>query len=329
MESTRQMLQLAIDTETNLILYGKGGYGKSELSKQVLEDQGFKVSTIVGHAGTQVEQLFGIPDMQKLMNESEYEIAFEKSPFQNADVLILEEFLDVPPDVSAALKDVVSSGGYRSKDRFIKSNIKFIVICTNKAPKDMESTDSYNAFYVERFPLHHEVIWKNHPAKCYYDLFSENTELDESPKVTISKICEKAQVSPRLALKAADFYTKTKDYANIRHINGFTGLNTQALSANILERSDIEKFEDMIRGALRLINKYSDNLGVLLHLKEQVEYFTTNVELVDSRAGSFFTLVNSINNKIKAIHFDIKSDIHSQIKEEVDEVFTHLQDPST
>lgn len=325
MDSTRQMLKLAIDTETNLILYGKGGYGKSELSKQVLEDNGLKVSTIVGHSGTQVEQLFGIPNMKKLMDESEYEIAFEKSPFQNADVLILEEFLDVPPDVSAALKDVVSAGGYRSKDKFIASKVKFIIICTNKSPKDMESTDSYNAFYLERFPLHHEVVWKNHPAKYYYDLFVSNTELEETAIGTISQICEKAAVSPRLALKASEFYTKTKSYKDIKFINGFTSLNTEALSENIQEHSDVQKFDNMIRNALAAINKYADNLGALLYIKDKVEYFTTNTELADLRAGSFFTLINSINIKIKAIHFDLRIEIQGQIKHEINEIFTHIK----
>jgi len=218
MDDTIQVIQLAMSTETNLILYGKGGYGKSELSKQMLKDAGYKVNTIVGHSGTQVEQLFGIPNMKKLMDDSEYELAFEKSPFINADVLILEEFLDVPPDVSSALKDVISEGGYRAKNKFIKSNVKFIIICTNKSPDEMESTDSYNAFYKERFPLHHEVVWRNHPTKYYEDLFKYNTELENEAIVTLSQICSAAKISPRLALTAAAFYEKTKDFASIGHI---------------------------------------------------------------------------------------------------------------
>ena len=328
MDDTIQVIQLAMSTETNLILYGKGGYGKSELSKQMLKDAGYKVNTIVGHSGTQVEQLFGIPNMKKLMDDSEYELAFEKSPFINADVLILEEFLDVPPDVSSALKDVISEGGYRAKNKFIKSNVKFIIICTNKSPDEMESTDSYNAFYKERFPLHHEVVWRNHPTKYYEDLFKYNTELENEAIVTLSQICSAAKISPRLALTAAAFYEKTKDFASIGHINGFKHLDIQELSKHIVIRNKVQQFDEMIRSVLVLIDKHRDNIGVLLYIKDEVENFTTDTNLENERAGSFFTLINSINMKIKSIHFTFKSEIDAKHKREVDEIFANIKDIS-
>jgi len=84
----------------------------------------------------------------------------------------------------------------------------------------------------------------------------------------------------------------------------------------------------MIRSVLVLIDKHRDNIGVLLYIKDEVENFTTDTNLENERAGSFFTLINSINMKIKSIHFTFKSEIDAKHKREVDEIFANIKDIS-
>ncbi|MCK5788224.1 MAG: AAA family ATPase, partial [Chlamydiia bacterium] len=167
MDDTKAVLKLAIQTGKNLILYGPGGYGKSDLVKFTLDALKIKYNYVVGDKTMPPEKLLGTVDFTKLTEESEFRVAFEKSPFLGAEVLVLEEFLDVAPDTAAALKDVISSGGHKYKDIFIPSDVKLVIITSNKAPDELATNDSLKAFYNERFLLHHRVDWEVKSAKMY------------------------------------------------------------------------------------------------------------------------------------------------------------------
>lgn len=137
----------------NSILYGPGGFGKTEIVKRFLQFYDIPVVTKVGHSAMDVEALLGIPNIKKLIKESEYEIVFEKSIFNNKAILVLEEFLDVKPTVASALKDIITEGGYREGDTVIESMIGPIIICSNKSPNEVSIDASTSAFYKERFPF--------------------------------------------------------------------------------------------------------------------------------------------------------------------------------
>lgn len=321
MEDTKKILQLALKTKTNIILWGPGGYGKTEIVKHYLDVLGITYNTVVGYKDMMVEALLGIPDMKKLMDESKYEIAFEHSPFVGAKVLVLEEFMDVAPETAAALKDIITEGGYRTKDKFIASTIKQIIIITNKSPEDIGDDDSIKAFYYERFPLHHEVTWSTKTAKKYYDLFKYNTVLENNDCKKLSFICENVKPSPRLALEAVKVYSITKDITDIRHIRGFDNVDIESLS-EVIERSEhIFKFNELLYSLLRLIEKASKDEAMLLYIKDSLNSFLAMGDVPEERKMSFITVQRSLQIKLDEIFSRKKEGIPIKFRHDIDEIF--------
>jgi len=242
MDETIAVLYYAMLTGSNVILYGPGGFGKTELTKAFLNYFDIPSIVKVGYSGMDVEALLGIPDIKKLMNESEYKVAFEKSIFNNAGVLVLEEFLDVKPTVAAALKDILTAGGLREGENLIPSKIGPVIICSNKSPDEVTTDLSTAAFYKERFPYSINVNWTDFSTKAYMQLFDIVKDITPATKdkyQLIAEICSYTStngdiVSPRIALEATSLYLTSKSIDSIKYIS-------------ILDLSKVETIQNQIR----------------------------------------------------------------------------------
>lgn len=324
LEDISKTLDIALSTETNLILYGPGGYGKTELVKAKIKEHKLSANTVVGYKNMPVEALLGLPDMQKLMDDSEYEIAFEKSVFKGAEVLVLEEFLDVLPETATALKDIMTEGGFRQKGKFIKSDIKTVIIITNTSPESLSNNDSLKAFYLDRFPIRKKVIWVSNNAAMYYKLFEVNTELSMLDMKKLAYICEKVKPSPRIAMVAAKFIATTGDIKNIAILTEFADIDVDSLSEDFNTRDELEQFTKKLRHILRLINTEPRNLSFQLYLQSKLNSIA-NEKLIKKREGVFQTLQGAIQQNINSIHLSLKIDVSQEIKNNIDETFRDFE----
>lgn len=329
MEGTKDILELAVDTETNIILYGPGGYGKSKFVKHFLKEKGLSCSYVVGSKDLELEQLIGIPDMSQILNDSKHEIAFKNSPFMGADVLLLEEFLDVPDHIAAALKDVISAGGLRTRDKLIKSDIKHIIICTNRSPEEVPKTDSNKAFFIDRFPIHYKVDWEIKSAKKYYDLLKTNTNLTDRESTVLSRICEEAKVSPRLVLRAAKMYKHTGTISSVKVINGFRDIDVESIAEDVTLKFNIKFFTDSLNKMLTLINTHRNDIGILLSIQDEIEDFSLSVDLPEERMISFNTVSNTLKLKIKNLETALMNETPDEIKLNINETFRNFKNTAT
>jgi MoxR-like ATPase len=320
LEEVEKTLDIALSTKTNIILYGPGGFGKTELVKKYIKKHNLTSNVVVGYKNMMVEALLGIPDMQKLMNDSEYQIAFDKSVFMGAEVLVLEEFLDVMPETAAALKDIITEGGYRQKGIFIKSDIKMVIMITNKPPTDIVDDDNLKAFYEERFPIRIKVDWVIRSAAKYHNLLQLNTELPDVEIKKLAYICEKSKSSPRIALKAASLIKITNNFESISVISDFENINIKEFTDNIEFKYDLEEFTATLRKALKLVTKFSDNIGIQLYIKGKVADLNKKA-LAEHRRGSIQTLLGTIQQNINLLNYTLKTEINKEYKEEIDETF--------
>lgn len=323
LESTEKIVNIALTTQTNLILHGPGGYGKTELVKHYLKKLNLTANFVVGYKNMVVEALLGIPDMDKLMNNSEYSIAFEHSVFKGAEVLVLEEFLDVLPETAAALKDIITEGGYRQKGEFIKSDIKTVIIVTNKDPEEIENDDSLRAFYMERFPFRHRVAWENNSLKKYYDLLTTNTDLPNNVAHNLSHICSLAKPSPRIALTAASLYLFNNSFEEVKLIEDLKNVDITSL-VNVLEDIDYEKsINDKLQYILKLVAANYNNLGGLLYLKSKVVEIPVN-DIGAKHAGRVMTILGTLTQHIDNLNneFMVNTDTHKISK--IDDAFRDL-----
>lgn len=325
MDEVKNALKIAIDTETNILLWGPGGYGKSDFIKYYLEIEGKSYKTITGHKDLRVEALIGTMDVEKFKNESEYSIVFEKSPFIGAEVLVLEEFMDVMPGTAMAIKDIITEGGFRYKDKFIKSDVKVIIMTSNIHPSELDDDESFKALYYSRFPIEVRVDWVTKPAKKYNDLFSIKTTLDEDERKLLAFTCERVQPSPRIALEAAKIYSKTGDIRNITLIRDFMGLDVENLIDTVKNKLEVAKFSSILRKALIIIENNNKNIGALLYIKGILNDLSIPPSVEDERRISLMTIKNTVENKIKNLHVKFIEDAEMVTKKEVDEVFNDFK----
>lgn len=272
MDDVVEALYYALTSGLNIVLYGPGGFGKSEVVKEFLRVVGIHSSTIIGFEDMEVDGLLGVVDIKKLTEESIYEIKFENSVFRNPGVLILEEFLDARPSTAAALKDILSEGGYRRGDSFVESLISSVIICTNTSPDDMATSNSTSAFYKERFPIVINVTWKSFDYDTYisylHHIHPDRIPEEEVYFQVLAELCARTSaggniVSPRIAKHALNLVLSTKSFDGLNYL---AGINTAELEE---ARSACTAKEER-----RRIRTLSVNLRNKFSLIESVETYS-------------------------------------------------------
>lgn len=274
MDNVVEALYYALTSGLNIVLYGPGGFGKSEIVKEFIRIADLSSSTIIGFEDMEVDGLLGVVNIKKLTEESIYEINFENSVFRNPGVLILEEFLDARPSTAAALKDILSEGGYRRGASFIESLISSVIICTNTAPDDKSTNNSTSAFYKERFPIVVNVTWDQYDYNAYFSYLRHifpktlTNEKEEEAIRVVSELCAhtcttKGIVSPRIAKHAMNLVLSTHSYNALRYLDG--------IDSSIIDESIANCNAKEERRKLRNLNT---NISNKLSLIESVETYT-------------------------------------------------------
>lgn len=210
---TAKAIYTGLSENINVFLSGPGGYGKSSLIKFVLDFYGIPYNIIVGYKDMPVDALLGIPNMDKLLKESKYEVNFSESIFCKPGVLVGEEFADILPSTAAALKDILTERGMQGKDGKTESLISCMIVASNKASIELIDDESKRAFYKERFPLQTQVNWLHHKASDYYKLLSlvfENANQDMlffmAKLLEDNHVNHNNTISPRIACEITKVY---------------------------------------------------------------------------------------------------------------------------
>lgn len=226
-ESAIKVIYTGLSLNMNVFLSSKGGFGKSTLIKLILNTYKIPYHVVVGYKDMPVDALLGVPNVKKLIEESEYEVYFQKSVFSTPGVLLLEEFTHVSEECAAVLKDILTERGFRSKSGKIESKISSVIVAANKSAKEMARDESSRALYLGRFPLTFDMSWTVFSTRRYYvllqllfpdnadkklfflaALFNNNYEQYNNP------------ISPRTALEVARVYfNKGISYVKFLDIN--------------------------------------------------------------------------------------------------------------
>ena len=215
----------------NTILYGKGGYGKSQLAKIICNKLNIPYITVQCYKDMPVEAFVGSLDMTKFSRESKYRVNFKDSPFMYKGVLILEEFMDVDPDITSAIKDIIEEKGYRDRDTFTPHNIQAIIAIGNTPPEEVATTSSARALYFDRFISHVNMEWEIATPNEYLELFLTKYDTLSTDLVFVAQLSSKAIISPRAALDTADIIQdNSENIVNIlSSLHYFNDLNLEEL----------------------------------------------------------------------------------------------------
>jgi len=206
-----RILALGFTGKKNIIVFGPGGHGKSEMTKAVIEGLGHSEETFYQFFGEGMDEsrLFGGLNFRKLEEEKILEYYPEKS-FLNYRVAVFEELFDAPAAVLLALKDVLTAKELRNGTQKFKMKTEIIICLTNKEPAEISDLGPAAHALIERFPLQLNLKWKSYESKNYLDLFNKVSL--NGPKMNgfaavLAEILAKATaegnfISPRTAVHA-------------------------------------------------------------------------------------------------------------------------------
>lgn len=210
MDKTEQILNIGFETRKNIVLYGPGGHGKSEITLEYLKEKGIDPYVITMGTGMTTDRLFGgfcLPNLQKGGN-GKIEYLVENS-FMNEEYVVFEEMFDAPDFILEQLKDILSSGIFRNGTQIFHIKTKFIICCTNRTRDEFSKNMSLKAL-MERFPLELNVIWDNYTEISYNKLLESKFGVDNVDPVIPYLLQEYAKagitISPRIAVTAYSVY---------------------------------------------------------------------------------------------------------------------------
>lgn len=311
MEKSVNILNVGLTTGKNIVLYGPGGHGKSELTLSFLRERGIEPYVITMGTGMTTDRLFGGLDIPTFEKTGKIEYLVENS-FMNHEYVVFEEMFDAPDFILEQLKDILSSKTFRNGTQVYPIKTKFIVCCTNRTRDEFSKNMSLKAL-MERFPLELNVIWDNYNEISYNKLletkFGQGNIDPVIPFLLQEYHAAGVTISPRVAVTAyqifsecgpdsltflAEFAKKPeiikeslKKYENtitFRVLSSELGAIVKSLQENSLANSgDKNAFEKEMK-------EFADKMRKLKALKVTDDLVSSHTELVKGLTDLYTTL---------------------------------------
>ena len=210
-EKFAKALKIAIDNEENLIVFGPGGYGKSDMIREILTTAGIMNKSFIMSCGedTDESKLYGgidIPAMKE--GKLRYNI---KDSFINYPIVVFEELLDAQVNALLSLKDTLEAREFRKGSQRQKIRTKMVIALTNKSPEEVSQMGPYAEALMQRFRIELEHKWSSHTRQDYLELlhgrFKPSTDKEKKIINAMSGILEtiskkKECICPRIAIAA-------------------------------------------------------------------------------------------------------------------------------
>lgn len=253
-EDVARILALALASGKNVLLWGPGGHGKSEMVGSALAEVACEDEIFVQSFGEGMDEatLWGGLDFHALEVEKELRY-FPQNSFLASQYAVFEEMFDAPASVLLALKDTLTARQLRKGAQQFKMDTKVIIAITNKDPSEIAELGPAAAALVERFPLQYRVAWPSYGAADYGELFAKvaprlpGANLNGQGRILaelLAKAGENGEViSPRTAVHAVGV---VKAAAALR---GSARVEKQDLT-DLLFLPGMESFADSIRAEL-------------------------------------------------------------------------------
>ncbi len=212
-EELARILSLAFESGKNVLLWGPGGHGKSEMVAAALACVATENEIFVQSFGEGMDEatLWGGLDFRAL-EERKVLIYHPENSFLEKPFAVFEEMFDAPASVLLGLKDTMTARKLRKGGQQFSMKTKVIVAITNKNPEEVADLGPAAAALVERFPLQLKVEWPRYDAADYLELFRKvaprlpGADLNGSVAV-LAEVMAKASadgdvISPRTAVHA-------------------------------------------------------------------------------------------------------------------------------
>ena len=284
MDKSLNILDIGLKTGKNIVLYGPGGHGKSELTMAYLAEKGIDPYVITMGTGMTTDRLFGGLDIPTFEKSGKIEYLVENS-FMNNEYVVFEELFDAPDFILEQLKDILSSKVFRNGTQIFPIKTKFIICCTNRTREEFSKNASLKAL-MERFPLELNVVWDNYTEASYSKLletkFGEGNVDPIIPYLLQEYHRGGITISPRVAVTAYTVYEECGP-DSLSFIAEFAKKPT-------LIADTLKKYQSTLK-----FRKLSTELDIL------VAGLTTNNLITADEKTQFATGIDSLASSIREI----------------------------
>lgn len=195
-----RILALALESGKNVLLWGPGGHGKSEMVAAALAEVAGEEEIFVQSFGEGMDEatLWGGLDFRALEDEKELRY-FPQNSFLVRPYAVFEEMFDAPASVLLALKDTLTAKKLRKGAQQVAMTTRVVVAITNKDPGEISEMGPAAHALVERFPLQYRVAWPSYAAGDYSDLFAK-----VAPRLPGADINGQGRILAELLAKAGE-----------------------------------------------------------------------------------------------------------------------------
>jgi MoxR-like ATPase len=283
-------LELAQKSGENIILWGMGGFGKSEIVNKYFRDLGVIPYVKSLGSGTTIDALLGgvdlglfshgiidhkatalakkealdagldINDVQPIYIKKPGAIEYLiENSFMNHEYVVFEEALDAPDFVLEALKDILTSKEFRNGTQRFPLKTKMIVICTNKSRADFATDNASLKALMERFVMEVKVEWPAYNAENYSHMFKECFgKTNKTLAYILGELAkDKIIISPRTAVKVLlGMEEAGTDYMG--YVAEFTSERAKAVVQESIKKyksvARIDELTDKVDEAIKAIN---------------------------------------------------------------------------
>ena len=316
MDKSLSILDIGLKTGKNIVLYGPGGHGKSELTMAYLAEKGINPYVITMGTGMTTDRMFGGLDIPTFEKTGKIEYLVENS-FMNHEYVVFEELFDAPDFILEQLKDILSSKVFRNGTQVFPIKTKFIICCTNRTREEFSKNASLKAL-MERFPLELNVLWDNYTEASYNKLLETKFGEGQVDPIIPFLLQEYHRggitISPRVAVTAYTVYEECGP-DSLNFIAEFA--KKPALIADTLKKyQSTLKFRKLSDDLGDIVNKLQDNN---LITKDEQSAYTNDIGL----------LANTIRDIKKLTVSDDLASNHASLIKSATDLYTTLSKKQT
>lgn len=291
-EDLARVLALALRSGKNVLLWGPGGHGKSEMVTAALAEIASDDEVFVQSFGEGMDEatLWGGLDFRALEEEKQLRY-FPEQSFLASPFAVFEELFDAPASVLLALKDTLTARVLRKGSQRFAMRTKCVIALTNKDPAEISDLGPAAHALIERFPLQLEVDWDSYGSQDYLELFRKvaprlpGADLNGMAAVMaemLAKVAEQGEpISPRSAVHALGVVktaaalrgsrrVEKVDLTDLRFVDGFEALASD-LQKELDQAAERAAAETRLVEAERRLRALLDDLGRAIAAKSPIK----------------------------------------------------------
>jgi len=289
---------------SNIILSGRGGFGKSQMSQLFAETvlKGKLEELFINSFGASSsdEAVWGEINLRELREGDRINYHLQDS-FINHTIAILEEALDLPGRILDDMKDTISARCFRRGLKPFDMKTVCVVICTNQDPEVFRSKNRSSEAFLSRFPLDHIVEWPSYDAKSYRKMYERQLPglIDLAPmfaQIVAGLSDGREGVSPREAL---DLMKLVVSRGRSRGRAVIVEDDFKILSYGTRFRQEADRIEGLVDDAMRECGAAVKLSGLRWEAEELIRRIEQTKE--PGAMMSYMTKLEEVRDKIHAL----------------------------